>query len=431
MSDSVNKDFNYVWHPFTHLKNAEIPLSIVRSKGAYYYSEEGNRYIDAISSWWVNIHGHSHPYIAKKVYQQAKNNAHSIFSGFTHPQAIRLSERILKIIPGNLDKVFFSDNGSTAVEVALKMALQYFHNKGKVKTKIIAIQNAYHGDTFGAMSVGARNVFTNAFSDLLFDVVHISIPYKNNNTNKLELKKKCFEIIKELVAECNTAAFIFEPIVQGAGGMLMYDLEVLDEIICECKKAEIICIADEVMTGFGRTGKMFATEYLTNKADIVCLSKGLTGGFMPLGITACAKFIHDAFYNSEKTKTFFHGHSYTANPIACSAANASLDLFEIENTMEQVLRISESHKKFAIKISLSKKLKEVRCIGTIIVFELETSSHAGYLDGFAEKISSFFLSKRIVLRPLGNVFYILPPYCIKQKDLNYIYKQVQLFLKTI
>lgn len=414
-------DERNIWHPFTHLKYSETPINIVRSQGSYYFDEQGNKYIDAISSWWVNLHGHSHPYIAAKVFEQLKTNAHSIFSGFTHPGAIELSERLLKHLPSNLAKVFFSDDGSTSVEVALKMALQYWNNKNEIRTKIITFENAYHGDTFGSMSVGARNVFTNAFSPLLFDVLRLPIP---NSGNISEVKKKLSHYLKSE----NIAAFIFEPLVLGAGGMLMYDANYLDELIAICKSENVICIADEVMTGFGRTGKFFATDYLNNKPDIICLSKGITGGVMPLGVTVCAQFIYDAYVNHDKSKTFFHGHSYTANPTACAAAITSMDLMERKETFENSNRISKLHGQFKEKIKSNKNILEVRSIGTIIALEIKTPEESVYMNSLSERIAAWFIKKGILLRPLGNVLYILPPYCISSDDLNYIYVTIEEFL---
>ncbi|HEX7415062.1 MAG TPA: adenosylmethionine--8-amino-7-oxononanoate transaminase [Bacteroidia bacterium] len=398
------KDLHYVWHPFTHLKYAETPINIVRSKGSYYFDENGNKYIDGISSWWVNLHGHSHPYIAQKVYEQLTTNAHSIFSGFTHPAAIELSERLLSHLPNNFSKVFFSDNGSTSVEVALKMALQFWHNHGEARTNIIAFENAYHGDTFGSMSVGARNAFTNAFSPLLFDVLRLPVPTKKNI-------KEVKQTLLNYIEAGNVCAFIFEPLILGAGGsMQMYDAALLDELISICKQHNIITIADEVMTGFGRTGKFFAIDYLTNKPYIICLSKGITGGVMPLGVTICAQFIYDAYISKDKHKTFFHGHSYTANPTACAAALASMDLMEAANTWENIKQITASHETFKEKI--------------------KTTEESGYLNNLAEKIAAFFIRSGILLRPLGNVIYILPPYCISATDLSYIYTCIETFLDT-
>jgi adenosylmethionine-8-amino-7-oxononanoate aminotransferase len=418
------KDETYVWHPFTHLKYAETPINIIRSEGSYYFDENGNRYIDGISSWWVNLHGHSHPYIAEKVFNQLKNNAHSIFSGFTHPEAIELAERLVKHLPRNFAKVFFSDNGSTAVEVALKMALQYWHNQGNTKIKIIAFENAYHGDTFGSMSVGERNVFTGAFSPLLFDVLRLPVPTKKHFT---EVKS----VLQQFMQEENACAFIFEPLILGAGGsMQMYEADLLDELILLCKQNNIITIADEVMTGFYRTGKFFAIDYLQNKPDIICLSKGITGGVMPLGATVCAPFIYNAYISDDKTKTFFHGHSYTANPTACSAALASMDLIERYETLKNIERITQQHSQFKEKIKLHKNIISVRNTGTIIAIEIKTPQQSGYLNNLSEKISAWFIKQGILLRPLGNVLYILPPYCISENDLQYIYTNIETFLNT-
>lgn len=417
------KDGQFVWHPFTHLKYAEVPVNVVRSEGAYYFDEAGKKYIDGISSWWVNLHGHSHPYIAEKVAEQLRTNAHSIFSGFTHPGAVELAGRLLKHLPG-LSRVFFSDDGSTSVEVALKMALQYWNNLGVKRTKIIAFEDAYHGDTFGGMSVGARNVFNQAFSPLLFEVIRLPLPDEKN----IEVVKKQ---LVDLVGGGEVAAFIFEPLVLGAGGMKMYEANYLDELVALCKKHKVVCIADEVMTGFGRTGKFFATDHLQNRPDIVCVSKGLTGGVMPLGITACAAFIYEAYVTDDRYKTFFHGHSYTANPTACAAALASLDLMEKPEAQQNMDRISKAHKTFTKKITSHKNLLQARHLGTILALEVKTREESGYMNLLADHISSWFLAKGILLRPLGNVLYVLPPYCISDSDLSYIYANIEEFLETV
>ena len=328
----IRSDSQHVWHPFTHLKYAEAPVCIVKGEGSYFYDADGNKLLDAISSWWVNLHGHCHPYISKKVSEQLFTLEHAIFSAFTHEPAVHLAERLIGHLPGNQSKIFYSDNGSTAVEVGLKMVLQYWHNNGIQKKKFIALENAYHGDTFGGMSVGARNVFNNAFENLLFDVIHIPVPTSHNIEQIKSTLQGWFTNHNDI------AGFIFEPLVQGASGMIMYEATHLDELILLCREHNIICIADEVMTGFGRTGKFFASDHLKNKPDILCLSKGLTGGYMPLGVTSCAQFIYNACVSDDKTKTFFHGHSYTANPTACSAGLASLDLMEQEGTQQQIAR---------------------------------------------------------------------------------------------
>ena len=415
------KDKQFVWHPFTHQLTANPPINIARGEGVYFFDDKGNNYIDAISSWWVNLHGHCNPYISKKVSEQLVQLEHSIFSDFTHGPAVTLAERLLQHLAKNQSKIFYSDNGSTAVEVALKMTLQYWHNQKINKTLFIAFENAYHGDTFGGMSVGARNVFNNAFENSLFNVAHIPLPTKDN----IEEIKSIIQLWSE---QHEIAGFIFEPLVLGAAGMLMYDADCLDELILLCRENKIITIADEVMTGFGRTGKFFANDHLKNKADIICLSKGLTGGYMPMGVTSCSQFIYDAFLSEDKTKTFFHGHSYTANPTACSAALASLDLLEKEETWHQIKMIEDAHQQFKLKIETNPKLKDVRVRGTIIAFELNTDEHTHYLNNASQSITDFFLQKGILLRPLGNVFYILPPYVITKQELNYIYSSIEEFL---
>ena len=424
MSEILNNDSQYVWHPFTHLKNNNQNIEIVKGEGVYYIDLEGNKLLDAISSWWVNLHGHCNPYISKKVSEQLNQLEHAIFSSFTHAPAVQLAKRLIEHLPANQSKIFFSDNGSTSVEVALKMTLQYWHNQGIKKKKFIALENAYHGDTFGGMSVGARNVFNNAFENLLFEVIHIPIPHQEN-----------IEHIKETMLQWflhhdDIAGFIYEPLVQGAAGMVIHDAKHLDELIFICKENNIITIADEVMTGFGRTGKFFANDYLTYKADIICLSKGLTGGYMPLGVTSCAQFIYDAFLSDDKTKTFFHGHSYTANPTACSAALASLDLMEKNHTWQHIELISNCHKAFVVKNINHPKLIDISSLGTILRIELKTSEQTNYLNIASEKISNFFIERKIIVRPLGNILYFIPPYCITNEELNNLYDVTESLLEN-
>jgi adenosylmethionine---8-amino-7-oxononanoate aminotransferase len=406
---------NHIWYPFTQMKTADAPIHIERAKGCTLYAADGKGYIDAVSSWWVNIHGHANEFIADQIASQAKKLEHVIFAGFTHTPAIELSNRLINILPKQFSKVFFSDDGSTSVEVALKMALQYWHNKGiGNKTKIIAFENAYHGDTFGAMSVGAKSTFNAAFQQHLFEVFHIPTPNKNNIG---AVKKQ----IVDLAKDNSIAAFIFEPLVQGSGGMLMYEAQYLDELLVVAKENNILCIADEVMTGFGRTGKNFAIEYLANQPDIICLSKGITGGFMPLGVTVCTQMIYNAFYGDEKEKTFYHGHSYTANPLACAAANASLELLVELDCQQRIKTIAEQHESFAKMIRQHKLVKEARQTGTIIAIEFDTKEETSYFNSLRDKLYKFYLDNGVLLRPLGNVIYILPPYCITKKELSKVY----------
>lgn len=417
----TERDKKHIWHPYTQSKTEDTPIPIAKGKGAWLIGEDGKKYLDAVSSWWVNIHGHGHPYIAKKIAKQAKKLEQVIFAGFTHEPAVRLAERLLKLLPGDYGKVFYSDNGSTAVEVALKMALQYWHNKGVQKTKIIAFKNSYHGDTFGAMSASGRSVFTNPFTSLLFEVVHIEPPLPGKESEAVEQ----LEAAVGSGSKQDAACFIFEPLVMGAGGMLMYDAKPLDKMIALCKKHHVLTIADEVMTGFGRTGKLFATEYLKNQPDIICLSKGITGGFMPLGVTVCTDTIYRPFHSDNRLKTFFHGHSYTANPLACAAANASLDLVEEKEFKKSLSRIGSSHKAFAKKLSRNEKVENVRTLGTILAFDLKTASSTSYLNPERNKIYEFFIERGILLRPLGNTIYVMPPVCVKEKELKLVYNSIE------
>ncbi len=422
-SDIQQRDKQFVWHPFTHLKYAEAPIQIVKGEGAYFYDADGRKLLDGISSWWVNLHGHCHPYISQKVSEQLHTLEHAIFSSFTHEPAVKLAERLIGHLPENQAKIFYSDNGSTAVEVGLKMVLQYWHNQGISKKKFIAFENAYHGDTFGGMSVGARNVFNNAFENLLFDVIHIPLPDEDNIEQIKEVLKGWFTNHNDI------AGFIFEPLVQGAAGMQMYEAQHLDEIIALCRENKVICIADEVMTGFGRTGEFFASNCLTNKPDIICLSKGLTGGYMPLGVTSCAQFIYDSCVSDDKTKTFFHGHSYTANPTACSAALASLDLMEKEETWSQIKMISDLNTAFVNTHRNHPKLKDVRSKGVILALEINTEEHTHYLNNASESIATHFLKKGVIVRPLGNILYLIPPYCILKHELETVLAVFEDFLK--
>ncbi|MBB5437379.1 adenosylmethionine-8-amino-7-oxononanoate aminotransferase [Pedobacter sp. AK017] len=419
----VNRDAQVIWHPYTQMKNHLPHVPIVRGEGVYLFDEKGKKYIDAVSSWWVNIHGHAHPHIAAKVAEQLNTLEHVIFAGFTHEPAVRLAERLLPLLPGVQEKVFYSDNGSTAVEVALKMCLQYWVNTTKQpRTKIIAFKDAYHGDTFGAMSVSGRSIFTEPFNPLLFDVEFVDLP---NAQNIEQLKSKINYLSNEV------ACFIFEPMVLGAGGMLMYEAIYLDQLIETCQKHGILTIADEVMTGFGRTGKYFSTEALQTEPDIFCLSKGLTGGTMPLGVTTCNSKIFNAFLSDDKLKTLYHGHSFTANPVACAAALASLDILLQPETLQNIKRIESRHQIFSESIIGHPKLKNVRQNGTILVMEWQTEGDTSYLNGLRDRLYLYFLERGIILRPLGNILYILPPYVISDEDLAYIYQNILTALEEI
>jgi len=412
MASIPERDKKAVWHPFTHIKNARLPININKGEGVYLIDDKGNRYIDAFSSWWVNLHGHAHPYIAGKIYEQAKSLEQVAFSNFTHEQAVVLAERLLKHLPGG-GKVFYSDNGSTAVEVALKMAIQYHHNKGKEKKKIIALENGYHGDTFGSMSVAERNMFNLPFQSYLFDVTRIPVPVKGK-------EQAAMEALKKVLQGDEAGAFIFEPLVQGAGGMVMYEQGILNELVKECNKHNCITIADEVMTGFGRTGRFFACDYMEERPCITCLSKGITGGFMPLGATVCTEDIYNAYLSDDKTKTFYHGHSYTANPLACAAANASLDLLEKTDTQKQIEMIAGFFENLKKEFENHTALTSCRNRGAILALELKTGAETNYLNPASERLTEFYLKRGIIVRPLGNILYFIPPYCIHEKELEEI-----------
>ncbi|MBS1579796.1 MAG: adenosylmethionine--8-amino-7-oxononanoate transaminase [Bacteroidetes bacterium] len=420
----IERDKKVIWHPFTQQKNMLPPIPIIKGKNSILFDENENKYIDAISSWWVTLHGHSNTYIAEKLYQQALQLEQVIFAGFTHEPAIALAEKLLAILPGDFSKIFYSDNGSTSTEVALKMAIQYWWNKHSSSTtrnKILAFKNSYHGDTFGAMSVSDRSIFTLAFHNLLFEVIFIDTPTKNNIEEiQLTIQQHANEI----------AAFIYEPLVQGAGGIKMYDAELLNYILSTVKEHNIICIADEVMTGFGRTGKLFASEYIKIKPDIICLSKGLTGGTMALGVTACTTDIYNAYVTDDKLKTFFHGHSFTANPLACTAALASLDLLLNEECLNKIKWITNKNILFTNTLSQNKNnaIKNIRVLGTIVAFEIN-SGNDEYLNNISTTITQNAMQMGVYIRPLGNTVYIMPPYCITENELEKIYEVILNIIK--
>jgi adenosylmethionine-8-amino-7-oxononanoate aminotransferase len=417
----THRDAAVVWHPFTQHQIEPFSIPITHGEGVNLYDADGKKYIDAISSWWVNIHGHGHPYLAQKIYEQALKLEQVIFAGFTHEPAIQLSERLLGHLPANFEKVFFSDNGSTAVEVAIKMALQYFHNQGQTqKRKIIAFEDAYHGDTFGAMSLGAPSAFNAPFQDMLFEVEFLPSPCEPD---------ACIAAMRDkMIHTDDYAAFIFEPLIQGAGGMKMYSPETLDLLISIAHEHHLICIADEIMTGFGRTGKWFAMDYLIHKPDIACFSKGLTGGMMAMGITTCSNALFDTFLSNDRKKTLFHSHSFTANPMACAAALASMDLMEKTETWKNIERIGASHLAWKKKMLSHPIIQDIRIQGTIIAFELALGESNGYMHSIRDRAYQYFIKKGVLMRPLGNTLYILAPYCISNDELDLIYSEIENFV---
>lgn len=406
------RDKAVIWHPFTQMKTAIASIPIIKAKGVYLYSEQGKAYLDAISSWWVNLHGHAHPYIARKIASQMETLEHVIFADFTHEPAVELAERLLPLLPGSMGKIFYSDNGSTAVETALKMALQYWHNLNIPRKKVICFKNSYHGDTFGAMSAAGKNAFNRPFWSLLFEVEAIDAPLIGKEEASLSQ-------LKAILQKNEAACFIFEPLILGAGGMIIYPQEGLNTLIQHCREQGVLIIADEVMTGFGRTGSLFASE----SPDLVCLSKGLTGGFLPLGATACTDTVFKAFLSDRYDQALLHGHSYTANPLACASALASLDLLLEEACTLKRRMIASSHQQFCEKWQGHPKLKRCESLGTILAVE--------YMAQERDRLYRFFLSKELLLRPLNNVVYAMTPYCIEEGELRRIYEALELTFEGI
>ncbi|RLA61472.1 MAG: adenosylmethionine--8-amino-7-oxononanoate transaminase [Epsilonproteobacteria bacterium] len=406
-----------IWYPYTQEKLADDPIIIEKAQGAYLYPKGGEKVYDAISSWWVNIHGHSHPYINKRLNEQLSTMEQTIFAGHTHVPAINLAKRILEKLGNKFHKVFFSDNGSTSVECALKMSLQFWKNQGIKRQKILAFNHGFHGETFGTRAVGNCLENISELCQGVFEIDFIEAPIPGTTLSQLE----------EKLASNDYAAFIFEPIIQGVRGMVMQDINVLDSMIKLCQEKEILCIADEVMTGFGRTGKMFAIDYLENKPDIVCLAKALTGGTLPLALTVCNEKVHQAFYSDDLSKALLYGHSFAGNALGCAAAHASLDLLEKAETINSIEKINSYHLDFAqeVKGSNFKTLfKDIRIMGTIIALEYKSNSKNGYFNELGPKMKSFFRDRNVLLRPLGNVIYIIPPYCSKQDDLKLAYEAI-------
>ena len=423
ISDLPERDRAVIWHPFTQMQTAPLPIPIVRGEGSVLYDADGREYLDMISSWWVNLHGHAHPHIARRISEQLNTLEHVIFAGFTHQPAVELAERLLGILPQNQSKVFYSDNGSTAVEVALKMAFQYWHNLGRPRRKVVALENAYHGDTFGAMAVSGRSAFTAPFTPFLFDVEYLPVPEAGQEAVVLQRAAELFTD--------GVAAFIAEPLVQGAGGMVMYEPALLDQLIELARRNDTLIIADEVMTGFGRTGRLFASDHLEHKPDLMCLSKGLTGGTMALGVTTCTRAIYDAFLSDDKFRTLFHGHSFTANPLACTAALASMDLLLSDETQTNICRITERHCDFALRLADHPNATNIRQRGTLLAFDLVATGQTGYFSTIRDRAYNFLLERGVLMRPLGNVLYLMPPYCTTDAQLAYAYGQVEELLNKI
>jgi len=402
-----------VWHPFTqHGLNEPIP-QIARAEGAALFTTDGRRVIDAISSWWVTTHGHCHPRIVAAIAEQAAALDQIIFAGYTHEQAETLAAGLLELLPSPLRHVFFSDSGSTSVEVALKMALGYWRNRGEPRHRIIVMESSYHGDTIGGMSVGERGVFNQPYQPLLFDVARLPFPTEG-------AEQATLDALEHLCARERPAAFIVEPLILGAGGMRIYSAAVLREMRAICAKHDVLFIADEVMTGWGRTGTLLACEWASVVPDILCLSKGITGGAVPLAVTIANGPIFEAHRTANRADMFFHSSSYTANPIACAAANANLAIWREEPVHERIRRLSERQAERLARLSKMPAVRNPRQIGTITAFELE-SREGDYLSDLAPNLMRQFREHDLLIRPLGNTMYTMPPYCIDDADLDCVY----------
>ncbi|MBX9886037.1 MAG: adenosylmethionine--8-amino-7-oxononanoate transaminase [Novosphingobium sp.] len=410
-----------VWHPFTqHGLGEPVPL-VTHAKGAALYTADGRRVIDAISSWWVTTHGHCHPRIVEAIRAQAGVLDQLIFAGWTHAPAERVAAGLTALMPRELTRVFFSDSGSTSVEVALKMALGYWAHTGRPRGRILVLEHSYHGDTIGAMSVGARGVFNAPYEPLLFDVGCIPFPV-GDGANTLEA----------LEAACRDApaAFIAEPLVLGAGGMLMYPPALLAAMAAICRRHEVLLIADEVMTGWGRTGTLLACDQAGVVPDILCLAKGITGGSMPLAVTMAREDIFMAHWSSDRAKMFFHSSSYTANPIACAAAAANIAIWQEEPMMDRLADLGARQQALLDRLALLPGVAAVRRCGTIAALDLEAGD-GGYMSSLAPRLLALFREADVLLRPLGNTIYVMPPYCIDEADLARIGEVIERAVRTV
>lgn len=444
----VARDRAHVWHPYTQMLTRPDPLPIVRGEGVYLFTEDGRRLLDGTSSWWVNIHGHAHPRLNEALARQAGAIEHVIFANCTHRPGIELAERLAAVLPRGLTRVFYSDNGSTAVEVAMKMASQYWSNQGQRRRTFITLHHAYHGDTVGAMSASESSVFTEPFAPMLFDVVRAHAPYCYRCPLGLDHRRCEGECLGEVrpanVDEqawpetlgqqlerhgADVAAVLVEPMLQGAGGMIVWPPEFLAGVRRLCDRYGTLMIADEVLTGFGRTGRLFACEHADVSPDIICLSKAVTGGYLPLGVTAATDRIYEAFLSTDRARTFFHGHSFTGNPLACAVALASLELIEETDAVAKVTQIEGWLRRGLEPLVSHRAVGDVRVIGGVGIVELvsdkRTKSAGGYLDEAGPRLTQAFLDRGLLLRPLGNVIYAMPPYVITESETDWVTSQIR------
>jgi adenosylmethionine-8-amino-7-oxononanoate aminotransferase len=408
---------NVVWHPFTQHATEPPPVEIARAKGAWLETRDNRRIFDGISSWWVITHGHRHPAIVEAVHEQINKLDQVIFAGCTHEPAERLAAKLVNLAPTGLAHVFYSDSGSTAVEVALKMALGYWRNIGHPRTRIAALEHGYHGDTIGTMSAGARGVFNAAYEPLLFDVVRIPFPHAGHEQETLAA-------LETAAREAPLAAFIAEPLLAGAGGMLAYGVDTLAEMKRTCERHGALFIADEVMTGWGRTGTLFACEQARITPDILCLAKGLTGGSLPLAATLATARIFDAHFSTDRARTFFHSSSFTANPVCCAAALANVGVWETEPVLERIAHLAELQQEGLASLAGDDRFENARRVGTIAAVDLKVQD-SGYLATAGPEMRAHFLDQGILLRPLGNTIYVMPPYATTSPDLELVYEAIR------
>ncbi|MGC2766470.1 MAG: adenosylmethionine--8-amino-7-oxononanoate transaminase [Candidatus Acidiferrum sp.] len=425
-----------IWHPFTNGALDPAPILVRKAEGVFLHTADGRKIIDAISSWWVNLHGHANPRIAAAIAEQAKKLEHVILAGFSHDAAEELAARLSKWLPRDLRHLFFSDDGSTAVEVALKLAVQYFQNLERPeKTEIVALAHGYHGDTAGAMSVSDESPFTQPFHSMRYAVHRVNAAYCYRcpvGLKREACRIECALQLEKLLEERGEklAAVIVEPLLQGAGGMIVHPVEFLQKVRALCTKHDVLFIADEVLTGFGRTGKMFACDLANVVPDLMCISKGITGGFLAMGVTLCTDRVEKAFRSKNRMHTFYHGHSYTGNALACAAANANLQIFDDEPVFDRIATIARINGERLAQLRDTHAVGETRQIGTMGAIEL-VAEDAGYLSGLRPKLYGFFLERGVLLRPLGNVVYVLPPYVIEPEELHRVYDVIVEAINTL
>jgi adenosylmethionine-8-amino-7-oxononanoate aminotransferase len=438
-NDLIMRDRATVWHPYTQMLTRPDPIPITGGRGIYLYAEDGRRLLDGTSSWWVNIHGHSHPKLNEALAAQARQLEHVIFASCTHRPAVELAERLIEILPTGLTRVFYSDNGSTAVEVALKMALQFWANRGQPeRRRYVTLHHAFHGDTVGAMSASEDSNFTRPFAPMLFGVARAYAPYcyrcplgLERATCHIQCLGPGLGTLEAILAQHgpSIAAVLIEPMLQAAGGMIVWPVEFLAGVRRLCDRFGTLMIADEVLTGFGRTGRMFACEHADVSPDIICLSKALTAGYLPLGATVASEAIYQAFLSEDRTRTFFHGHSYAGNPLACAVALASLDLFAETPVLERVVSLQGWLREGLEPLRSLPVVGDVRVIGGVGIVELvadqKSKAAGGYLDAVGPRLAAAFLARGLLLRPLGNVVYVMPPYVITEEETRWVTTQIR------